>query len=904
MNDSHGNGTPIAWHSLEADEALARLGSRRTGLTATEAAERLLTYGPNALPEPARTSPLLRFLAQFNSALIYFLLAAALAAGLLGHAVDAGVILALVVVNGAIGFLQEGKAEQALDSIRTLVSPQATVLRDGERKAIPAQELVPGDVFLLEPGDRAPADGRLLHARGLTVDEAILTGESVGATKAEGVVAVQAEISERSSMIHSGAIVTTGHAVVLATATGAATCIGEIGGLVAQAEDLTTPLLRRLNRFARLFSLLVFAAAVALFVFTVAVRGFDWTDALIAVVALSVGAIPEGLPAVITITLAVGVQSMAARKAVIRRLPAVETLGAVSVICTDKTGTLTRNEMTVRRIAAPGHELHVSGSGYAPDGVLSTVGRGRNHGHDDDTAALAAAAPLLRCGVLCNDARLHKKGGDWTVDGDAMDGALLVLARKAGLEPRHVAAEWPRLDEFPFDAGHRFMATLHRGPDGTHVIAAKGAPEAILAMCGVTAPVAEWNALVERAAQAGERVLGFASKTVPAETKRLSAEDLKSGFEPLGLMGFIDPPRNEAADAIAQCFSAGIEVKMITGDHVATACAVARQIGLAAEPKALTGAEIEGMDEADLAEAVETVQVFARATPLHKLRIVRALQARGRIVAMTGDGVNDSPALKQADVGVAMGVKGTEAARQSSEMVLLDDHFASIVSAVREGRIVHDNIRKVIAWTLPTNGGETAAVILAMLAGFTLPLTATQILWVNLVTAATLGLVLAFEPAESGVMQRPPRRPEAPLLSRFLVWRIAFVSALFAAAVLSVFFGSLRFGASLETARTLAVNTLIAAEAFYLFNVRLLHARSLAWRHALGTRPVLIALALLAAAQVLFTYAPTMNALLESEPLGWELIPVPVCVGFMLMLIIEGEKLLFRRLGWLSPARG
>jgi magnesium-transporting ATPase (P-type) len=583
---------------------------------------------------------------------------------------------------------------------------------------------------------------------------------------------------------------------------------------------------------------------------------------------------------------------MAARNAVIRRLPAVETLGATTVICSDKTGTLTRNEMTATRVVAGAHHVAVSGSGYAPEGDLESVG------HDDDAAALAGVAPLVRCGLLCNDAQLRQSEGAWSVEGDPMEGALVALAMKTGLNPAHARAEWPRLDEIPFDAAHRYMATLHRGPDGDAVAYVKGAPEPLLAMAGLGDEEREaWAKRIAEAASAGERVLGFASKRLPSGIERLRKDDVEDGLEFLGLVGFIDPPREEAIGAVAECHAAGIEAKMITGDHAATAAAIARQLRLAPDPQALTGAELDAMDETEFAEAVQRASVFARTSPEHKLRIVRALQAGGAVVAMTGDGVNDAPSLKQADVGVAMGIKGTEAAKEASEMVLLDDNFASIVNAVHEGRTVYDNIRKVIAWTLPTNGGEALTVIAAIAFGFTLPMSAVQILWVNLVTAVTLGLVLAFEPAEPGVMRRAPRAPGTPLLSKFLLWRVALVSFLFLGAALAVFFAALARGEDLAAARTLVVNVIVVLEIFYLFNVRFLHTTSITLRGALGTPAVLIALAVVLAAQLAFTYAPFMQAAFDTRPLPLAQGALVVALGVAMLLLLEGEKWLLRRLG-------
>ncbi|WP_051882179.1 cation-translocating P-type ATPase [Parvularcula oceani] len=875
-------GPERAWHALSAEDALAELKSRETGLTATEAAERAKRFGPNALPAPPATPAWRRFAAQFRNALIYFLLAAAGAAFVLDHVVDAVVILFVVLVNAVVGFVQEGRAEKALAGMDELVSPEAICLRGEERHAVPVADLVPGDIVIIEAGDRVPADLRLIKARGLAIEEAALTGEAVAAEKDAAPVPAEAALADRTALAYSGTLVTRGRGTGVVVATGTATEIGKISGMLRSVPRLVTPLLRQIDRFGRWLTLIIGLFGAALFAFAVHLRGFGWVEALIAVVAVAVGAIPEGLPAVITITLAIGVQRMAARNAVIRRLPAVETLGATSVICTDKTGTLTRNEMTVARLLTGEEEVPVSGGGYAPEGAL---------GIPEGGEARARTERLVRCGLLCNDARLKEEDGLWSVIGDPMEGALLALGAKAGLP--EAARDWPRLDEIPFDAAYRYMATLHRSPEGVPTAFIKGAPEAVLSLCA-NADMGPWQDGMARAAERGERLLAFAMTELPPGTAHLTPEAL-SGATMLGLMGFVDPPREEARTAIAEARAAGIAVKMITGDHAATATAIARQLDLADAPEALTGTQIEAMDDDALKEAVLRVSVFARAAPEHKLRIVRALQSHRLVVAMTGDGVNDAPSLKQADVGTAMGRSGTEAAREAAEMVLLDDNFASIVAAVREGRTVYENIRKVIAWTLPTNGGEAITIILAILLGFTLPMTATQILWVNLVTAVTLGLALAFEPAEGSAMTRPPRKRDAPLLSGFLLWRVGLVASLFTGAVLLVFFLALDRGRDVAAARTLAVNMLVVAEIFYLFNVRFLSGGSLSWRGVVGTPAVLIAVGAVIAAQLAFTYFPPLQAVFDTRPVGLAEGAAIIGIGAVLFTVLELEKALFRR---------
>ena len=896
MNDaaSRPSAPPAAeWHALPHEEVAGRLGVTSAGLTPEEAQARLKAHGPNALPEPPGRPPLLRFLAQFNNALIYFLLAGAAAALALGHYVDAGVIIAVVLVNALVGFIQEGKAEQALRAIRNMISPHAHVVRASRRQSVQARDLVPGDLVLLEAGDRVPADTRLIRARGMRVDEAILTGESVAALKNEAAAPVEAALGDRHSMAFSGTTVAAGQGAGIVVSTGPHTEIGRIGRLIAEVEPLATPLLRQVDAFARRFTTVALVSAAALFLFAVAVRDYGWSDALIAVVALAVGVVPEGLPAVITITLAIGVRRMARQHAVIRQLPAVETLGATSVICSDKTGTLTRNEMTAcRLVIAHGDlaDIAVSGIGYDPAGALGWMEPG---GQGDPAGA---AAGLLRAGLLCNDAHLHAENGAWRAEGDPMEGALVTLAVKAGRDAAAERAAWARLDEIPFDAAYRFMASLHRSPEGEAVLFVKGAPEEVLRLAGTPGGGA-WEAAIARAAAAGERVLGFAMKRLPAAPARLSFEDVREGFSFLGLVGFIDPPRPEAVTAIAECRSAGIGVKMITGDHAATAGAIARQLGLAETPVVATGAEVDAVSDDDLVALAARTDVFARTSPENKLRIVRALQSTGAVVAMTGDGVNDAPSLRQADVGIAMGGKGTEAAKQAADVVLLDDNFATIVAAVKEGRTVYDNIRKMIAWTLPTNGGEVLAVIAAILLGLTMPMSPAQILWINLILSATLGLALAFEPTEPGIMARPPRPARAGLMSRFMLWRVVLVSALFTLIAFAVFFHSLWRGQEVEMARTLVVNTLVVMEIFYLFNVRFLHMRSLSWRGALGTPAVLLALAAVVAGQFAFTYLPVMQAIFDTRPVALLDGVMIIAIGIALMVVLEGEKLLLRRLG-------
>jgi magnesium-transporting ATPase (P-type) len=899
-----------AWHAKPADEALRTLRSTPQGLDAVEAARRLAEHGPNRLPEVAPPGVLKRLLRQFDNLLLYVLMAAALVTALMGHWIDSGVIAAVVVLNALIGFVQEGKAEKALQAIRHLLSPHAVVLRDGHQHDIDAADLVPGDVVLLASGDSLPADVRLLQSRNLRVDESALTGESVPVDKQPDAVAAAAAIGDRRCMGYAGTLVTQGQARALVVATGAATEIGRIGRMLESVEAGTTPLLRKMADFGRTLTFIILALAALLFAFGMLVRGMPAAEVFMAAVGLAVAAIPEGLPAIMTIALAIGVQRMAARHAVIRRLPAVETLGSVTVICSDKTGTLTRNEMTVQQVVLAGTTLDVEGAGYAPHGALRADGRVL------DPAVISTTMPALRAlaevAALCNDATVHEREGRWQLTGDPTEGALQSLAMKAGIEPAVLALERPRLEVIPFESEHRFMATLH--PDGATADAAgagtvalvKGAPERVIGMCtaqlaadGSKQPLdrAWWSAAIETQARAGRRVLALARRTLPPAQRDLDLEHVADGLVLLGLVGIIDPPREEAVRAVRQCTAAGIRVVMITGDHGVTASAIAGQLGMSGDLGAVTGPDLEAMDDAAMRAAVARTRVFARASPEHKLRLVQALQANGEVVAMTGDGVNDAPALKQADVGVAMGLKGTEAAKQAGAIVLADDNFASIAHAVEEGRTVYDNLKKTVTFLLPINGGESLSLLVAVLLGTALPIAPVQILWVNMVSSIALALVLAFEPAEADVMRRPPRRPDEPLLSRFVLWRISFVSALFLAGIFGMHAWALAQGASEQTARTVAVNALVCMEVFYLFSVRYLKAPSFTLQGVKGTPRVLAAVAAVALLQVAFTYAPPMQRLFATEALPLATGALIVAVGATVLVLLELEKALLRRLG-------
>ena len=889
-----------AWHQLDSTAVLELLDcDPRTGLSTAEAERRLQTHGPNALPAARKRPPWMRLLLQFHNVLIYVLLGAAVIAALLQHWIDTSVLLGAVIINAIIGYIQEGKAEDALDAIRNMLSPRTIVMRGSERAEIDAKNLVPGDIVALASGDKVPADLRIVTARSLRASEAVLTGESEAVEKTPDPVDTEAVLGDRSCMLYSGTLIAAGQATGVVVATGKSTEIGRISTLLEQVESVTTPLLRQMARFSHWLAMLVVVIVVLTFMLGVLWRGIAPADMFMMAVALSAAAIPEGLPAIMTITLAMGVRRMASRNAIIRRLPAVETLGSVTVICSDKTGTLTRNEMAVQRVVTTDHVFEVSGVGYAPIGALHVLGAAVQ------PAEHPALLELSRAAVLCNDASLSRREGEWQMQGDPTEGALLTLGLKAGLDFAAEAGALPRSDVIPFESEHRLMATLHHDHEGRGIIYVKGAPERILEFCdrqgSDEAPLDPdyWRRQATDLAARGLRVLAVAAKAVPGAQREVRFADLEGGARLLGLLGIIDPPREEAVAAVAECHAAGIRVKMITGDHVDTARAIGAELGIGRGKPSLTGAEIETMDDAQLREVVGEIDVYARASPEHKLRLVQAMQANGQVVSMTGDGVNDAPALKRADVGVAMGLKGTEAAKEAAHMVLADDNFATIGNAVREGRAIYDNIRKFVLFILPTNGGESLLVIASILFNLPLPLTAAQVLWINLATSSTLGISLAFEPPEHNVMRRPPRDPREQLLSWFFAWRVAMISVLIFAGAMGLFLWETSRGSSIETARTMAVSAVVVSEMFYLFSSRHVLHTTLSREGLFGNPKVLISISVCTLLQLSFVYAPPMQKIFGSTALGADEWSLVLLAGAMILVATELEKLLIRRLGWI-----
>lgn len=881
------------WHNQSAEHSLQQLESTRNGLDAATVQQRLEKYGPNKLAEKAGISPFKRFLRQFHNLLIYVLIGAACMTALLGHWTDTGVIVAVVIINAIIGFIQEGKAEQAMGAIRKMLSPKARVIRAGQRHTIDGTELVPGDIVLVEAGDKVPADLRMLQSHDLQIQEALLTGESLPVTKTLASIAADAPLGDRTNLAFSGTTVTAGQGTGVVIATANDTEIGRISGLLQNVESLKTPLLEQMEVLAKWLTLVILAIAAAMLVFGQLVLEQPFAEIFMAVVGLAVAAIPEGLPAVLTITLAVGVRAMARRNAIVRLLPAIETLGALSVICSDKTGTFTKNEMTVTEVITAAEHFNVSGSGYDPEGSIQLA----EQPVDAETHPLLTQ--IARCASLCNDADLRETEEGWSIQGDPMEAALLSLAYKAGQSPQNLHKHFTRTDVIPFDSNNQWMATLNHDHDQNAYIFVKGAPEKLLGLCDQqwfsadnSAPLDQqfWHQQGQELASQGLRLLALGVKQVPPQHTVLEKDDLNEGVIFLGMVGLIDPPRSEAIEAVAACLGAGIRVKMITGDHAITAAAIGKQIGLQNTDRVMTGQDLDAVSDEELLELVSDTDIFARTSPEHKLRLVMALQQQGLTVAMTGDGVNDAPALKRADAGIAMGQKGSEAAKEAADLVLADDNFATITAAVREGRTVYSNIRKVISWNLPTSAGEAMTIIIAMLLAMPFPITPVQILWVNMITAVTLGIALAFEPTDAHVMKVPPRSRKEAIITGTLLWQILFVALLFFAGVFGVYLWAVEHNHSIEQARTMAMNTLVMLEISYLIFIRNMQIIHFAEQNFAITRVIWITIGFVVLAQFAITFTPWLQHIFGTASLTASDGLLIVGVGVMTYILVEIEK--------------
>lgn len=887
-------------HSIPPEDVFSRLATSDKGLSTKEARVRLAHYGENALPLAPPKPAWLRFLLQFHNVLIYVLIVSGVLSALLHHYVDSGVIFGVVLVNAIVGFIQEGKAENALRAIMSMTRSHCSVIREGGLYTVDSSELVPGDVVQMQAGDRVPADLRLFTVRDFRCDESALTGESQPVSKHLDLLIETAPLAKRKNMAFMGTMVTYGQARGVVTQTGLATEIGQISELVGKVELLPTPLQQQLARFAHQLTAGIVVLSLITMLLGVYLHNYGLGEMFQAAIGIAVSSIPEGLPAIVTIALAIGVQRMAKNRALVRRLPAVEVLGSVDVICSDKTGTLTANAMTARELKIAQGHYKVSGEGYVPQGALELVNSQQKASVQESNAMLQAC----RVACLCNDARVEQVEGEWVLHGDPTEGALIVLAAKAGLDAQAEIGQWPRVDFLPFDSDKRYMATLHQDEQGELTLAVKGAPEKLLGYAtkqyGDTGPepldLASWQQTIEDFARRGMRVMALATKRLKVRPTELQQKDAESQLIIVALIGISDPPRPEAIDSIKACQAAGITVKMITGDNPVTAAAIGRELGLDVS-QVITGQDIDLLTEQALAQEVERTDVFARASPANKLQLVKALQKSRHVVAMTGDGVNDTPALKMANIGVAMGGKGTDAAKESADFVLTDDNFSTIATAVKEGRTVYDNIVKSIIFILPTNLAEALVIFIAIIFGRLMPITPAQILWVNMITAVTLALALAFERAEADVMRRAPRPYGQGFFSPSLLLRMALVGGL-GAAVIYVLFSQYRMlGVSIEYARTITVNALVMVEVFYLLNCRFLTESIFTRSFLAGTRPMLIATVSVIALQLVFSYLPASQrafGLADIAAIDWLVITL---AALPVLFIVEIQKYVIRRMG-------
>ncbi|MCL2822881.1 MAG: HAD-IC family P-type ATPase [Polyangiaceae bacterium] len=901
---------PTSWHSLSHSEALEKLESSTEGISSDQAARRLEIHGPNVLEHAAKESILVMLWRQINNPLIWVLIASGCIAVAVGKVTDGLVVLTVVVLNSIIGFVQEFKAGKAIDALRSMVPEFANTMRDGHLSVVPVSQLVPGDVVALAAGDKVPADVRLLAVKNLRVEEAALTGESVPVQKSVAAVADDASLGDRTSLAFKGTLVTAGTASALVVVTGSRTELGRISKMIEEATALITPLTKALESLAKIITIAIIAVSAVILAFGVyralsegVELGNALKDTLIFAIALAVGAIPEGLPAIVTIALAIGVQRMASRRAIVRQLPAVETLGSTTIICSDKTGTLTRNEMTVHALWTPSDgKVSVDGVGYDPKGSF-TLPNGKH-------TVTPSIKRLLENVALCNDSTLDSVDDAWSITGDPTEGALVVAAEKAGIEVNLLRRRAKRKDVVPFESEHQYMATLNADEWTTRIIV-KGAPEVVARFCATDdGPPLDLGPQINNLAALGMRVLGVAEKKCSDDTSEISADDVNCGFSFCGLVGMIDPPRPEVIEAVKACHSAGIQVKMITGDHEVTANAIGVQLGLSDDVNTVQGKVLPTLSERELQKVIEETEVFARVAPEHKLLIVRSLQKNGHIVAMTGDGVNDAPALKQSNIGVAMGITGTSVSKESADIVLTDDNFATIVAAVEEGRRVYDNLIKSLAFVIPTNLGLAFILMYAVLFlpydrtthELLLPVQPTQILWINLIAAVALALPLALEANEPNSMGRPPRNPAEPVMNPLVIRRTVLASILMTIGSVGLFLlvRGKYFGETIGTddplaeAQTMAVTTVIFFQAFYLLNCRSL--RDSVFKIGFFSNPyVFLGIGVTFALQAAFIYAPPFQRVFGTAPLDPAEVGLSLLAGVATLPIITLEKWISRK---------
>ena len=883
-----------SYYQLSVDETLSQTESSVEGITGSEATARLQQYGENALPQKPGKPAWLRFLAHFNDVLIYVLLAAALLTAVMGHWVDTLVILGVAVVNALIGHIQESNAEKSLQSIRNMLSSETVVIRAGKHETLPTTALVPGDVVVIRAGDRIPADLRVIEAHNLRVEEAILTGESTVVEKTTDALFGELPLGDRTNLLFSGTTVSSGGGKGLVVATGGETELGHINQMMSDIEKHRTPLLVQMDKLGKAIFLIILAMMAALFVFSLLFRDMPVSELMLSLISLAVASVPEGLPAIISIILSLGVQTMAKQQAIIRKLPTVETLGAMTVICSDKTGTLTMNEMTVKAVITADHIYRVDGDSYEPVGAI--------HKADDAVPIAVTGESLLgqylRTIDLCNDSQLIKdESGFWKITGGPTEGALKVLAAKGQLPV--VTTELR--SKIPFDSQYKYMSTLYRIGDEERVLIT-GAPDVLFRLCQQQQTehglqpidISWWEGKSEEYAREGLRMVAAAWKpALPGQTE-LTHQDLQQGVILLGIAGMMDPPRPEAITAIRDCLQAGIRVKMITGDHPQTAMSIGQMLGIGNAGSAITGRELEVMDDHQLSDAAQAYDIFARTSPEDKFRLVQALQSKKEVVGMTGDGVNDAPALKRADVGIAMGIKGTEVTKEAADMVLTDDNFATIASAVREGRRVYDNLKKTILFIMPTNLAQGLLIIIALLAGNLIPLTPVLILWMNMATSATLSFGLAFEEGEKNIMRRPPRDPKLHVMDGFAIWRVVFVGSMIAISAFVLEAWLQPRGYSPEFIRTVLLQTLVTAQWFYMLNCRVSDGFSLS-KGLLMNKGIWIVSAVLLVLQLLIIYAPFMQLLFGTTGLPFRYWVITFIIGFVMFLIVEVEKPITRR---------
>ncbi|MGK7379589.1 cation-transporting P-type ATPase [Planococcus sp. 1R117A] len=876
------------WHQLTVQEVMEVLQTDvNKGLTEEEAANRSRQWGLNVLPEPEKESAILRFIKHFKDVLIYVLMGAAIITILLGHYIDTLVILLVIVINAAIGFIQESKAEKALEGIREMLSLKATVVRNGTRAAIRSADLVSGDIVVLSAGDKIPADIRIFEAVNLNVEESSLTGESEAIEKSRAALPKEAVLADRQNMVYAGTSISSGSGLGIVVEIGNNTELGKINASISAVDQLQTPLLKQISEFGKVISAIILISAVVMFLIGYVFHDYGTAELLLSIIGLTVAAIPEGLPAVLSIILAIGVQRMAGENAIVRSLPSVETLGAVSVICSDKTGTLTKNEMTVTSILLKDEDFEVTGTGYSPEGSILV---------NQQEARLSESPELKRfldCVKTVNEADLRRDGqGQWVISGDATEGCFVTLAEKADEKVDKLKS----LSKIPFDSSYKYMASLVE-IEGEKFIFVKGAPEPIFDMAELETKSDQlmmWQKKIQEHAKKGERLIAAAVKSVDFSARSIDHSDMESGFEIIGLAGIIDPPREEVIDSIQQCKKAGIQVKMITGDHKETALAIGSTMGIGSNGLVLEGKDLERMDDEELAEAALKYDIFARTSPDNKFQLVRALQAEGHICAMTGDGVNDAPALKRADIGVAMGIKGTEVSKEAAEMVLVDDNFNTIVKAVKEGRRVYDNLKKTILFILPTNVAEGFLIFVSILFGTVMPLTPVQILWVNMISAVTISMAIAFEKLEAGAMERPPRKPDTKLLSPYYLFRIAFVSVVICGGILFMLSEVREENYGAAILHTMALQALVISQLLYLFNCRSEKGFALN-RNFFSNKAAFLVSGILIAVQLAVTYVPFMNVLLGTAPLALEYWTWPLLIGVSVFVTVELEKWVVRK---------